>query len=183
MNKLTLVVGSAVVLGLGGSGCGTQAATLCSLKCDCEHCNDYAADALCVQADYDANRADAYGCSKEWESWATCVEDKGTCDEKEARFTTSQETAGSCTNEQTLGLDCTTNAGICAMTQPNAYCSGGTCKYKTCDNSGQPCTTSSECPKMGGKDRCADQRTDIEKCVQDNTAHKQQQPQPGSSGG
>ena len=178
---ISLFFACAASLVVVAPGCGSTASNICGIECDCEHCSDLKEDEVCASRECDANVADAYGCLQEWEDWATCFEDKGTCDEKEARYSTTEEGHGACL-DQDSGLDCTMDAAVC-NSNPGWTCSGGTCKFKACENGGM-CTTSSDCPTTGGKDKCSSQLEDLGKCIEDNTAHHQnQQPPEGSTTG
>jgi hypothetical protein len=161
----------------------SQADAICSLECDCQHCNDVAEDLQCLQREAEADKADAYGCLDEWETWATCYEDKGECDEKAASFSTQTRSRGTCTAEIDLGVDCPTGNECDGLGQ-NAYCEAGGCKQKSCTGSGSPCQNDSDCPETFGDDKCAKQKGSVDECITKASAHKAQEgPPPGESSG
>ena len=165
------------------ASCGSHASSVCDLVCECEHCSDLASDNCVTSLEGTAKYSEAYGCDQEFDDLLTCVEDKGECDDKEARFSTSKETTDTCGLVST-GLDCTTDATVCNA-YPNATCETGQCRYNACAKSMSPCTTAADCPSVGSTDRCEKQQEDLGKCIEKNTGHKQEtaQPQPGGQGG
>lgn len=91
MNR-TIWVRTLVLLGVSSSvvGC-TRADVICDLVCECEHCNDQAKIEACNQLQTAEDVAAAYACTAKWEAYTVCVEDRGTCDENEARFSTRDD--------------------------------------------------------------------------------------------
>src|SRR5262245_55561045 len=140
---------SAVFVTLVAPACKSQATTICDVECDCEHCNNYEKDLKCDGRNAEADIADAYGCADKWETWATCFEEQGSCDESKASYSTVKMTPGSCTGTMTTAVMCPTGNADCATAGPMAFCDAGTCKIKTCLGMGNPCTTNAECGTAG----------------------------------
>jgi hypothetical protein len=163
-------------------GCGSQASDVCELVCECEHCNDVDEELLCNQLETGADVAEAYACDAEWEAYATCVEDKGKCDEKEARFST--EEPGRCNATEPIGVPCVDQAE-CSQFGSNLTCDGGQCVGRVCSGEGGFfCASDSDCP--GGEDRCGDKLSDLNECESKASAHgggdEPPSPEPGSGG-
>ena len=161
-----LALGSAFGLAaLAAPACGGLPATLCDLVCECEHCNDVEEDVTCEGYATQQDVAEIYDCLQEWEDWATCVEEKGTCNEDEADFSTRKQ--GSCTGApQDTGIPCANNGECTQGFGDGFYCSGGTCQARTCaGDSNQFCATSDECPD--GEDRCDSEAADLAECIDD----------------
>jgi hypothetical protein len=161
---------TALLLGLAASatfapGCGSRAATLCALSCECEHCNDYAEDANCTLYETQENVSAAYNCSAQWDIWATCVEEKGICQEKEANFTTAA--TGSCSAFQSVGVPCMVDAD-CAMIDSDYSCDAGMCAERVCVGGGGSCRDDNDCT---GEDLCRNQEDALEKCIDDASEH------------
>jgi hypothetical protein len=74
--------------------CSSQADRICALVCECEHCSDVREDLECTSWNGEEELAAAYECSAPWERYAICVEDRGSCDDATAEFSTRGE--GSC---------------------------------------------------------------------------------------
>ena len=145
---------------LGALACGGTTNDLVELECECEHCNDYEEDLLQIYYDAEADLAENYGCSAQWEAWATCVQDKSTCNETEARFTTSQP--GSCTGRQDIGISCSSNTE-CESFGDGAFCDNGSCAYRVCaGDGGQFCETNDDC---FGEDLCQVARAAVGECI------------------
>lgn len=110
MNIRTILAGTVVFLGFAGmsSGCSSAKST-CALICDCEHCGDPKEDFTCLQYETEEAEALAYECGDAWETYMSCVQDQGTCNEKQANFTTRIN--GTCNNSacSTSGETCETN--------------------------------------------------------------------------
>src|SRR5262245_17071641 len=113
---------SLAALALGGAvlSCASQASTICSVECDCEHCSDIEEEVVCRARERDAEVADGYGCLHKWEVWAACYKDKGTCHETEARYSTVTQTPGSCSGEESLGRPCLLGDQNCDVLGPTA---------------------------------------------------------------
>lgn len=90
--KRTILAGMLIFFGipLAISGC-TRAAIICEIICNCEHCNDQAKIEACNQLGTAEEVATAYACNDRWEAYTVCVEQRGTCDEKNSRFTTRND--------------------------------------------------------------------------------------------
>lgn len=144
--------------------CSSLPTTICDRLCECEHCGDVRHDSVCLQQELVRDIADSYGCHALWETWAQCVDDNGTCNESEARFSTREP--GSCSGEeQDFGFPCDTTSD-CTDFGDTYYCVAGSCRFKTCADSGNfPCATDDDCPQ--GDDRCAEARADLGVCVTD----------------
>lgn len=139
------------------SGC-SSASAYCEAVCQCEHCNKYTELASCRSAEKAEVQADAYNCSDKYTAAVECALEKGQCDEKAAHYTTRGN--GTCT-EQQLGFSCMTDAD----------CFGGTCNAsmacieRTCEVSGQACSTNADCPDEGA-DLCEDQTRALAECIE-----------------
>ena len=179
--SMSTVIATAAIAG----GCESSAQSVCETMCECEHCNDYEEEARCGQLEWEAEVAEAYDCTSKFESWASCVEDNGSCDEKDATFTTNER--GSCSGKGETGLDCSLDPNVCAGIGGGASCEGGTCKYRACAGSQGPnppaCSSDSDCGF--GPDRCAETRTALVECQAEASEVNPflQQPQPGGSSG
>src|SRR5262245_32862443 len=176
---------ASALLALWFAGCGTNVSNVCELMCECEHCNDYEEDARCANLQWQADVADAYECNEQLDKLASCFEDNGTCDDKNATFSTNDR--GSCSAKGETGLDCTPDPGVCSTFGNGATCEGGTCKYRACSGNGgqQPCETDGDCPV--GDDRCQEEKEDLAQCEVDasdvNPFLQPTQPPQGSTGG
>ncbi len=148
MRELLSKLGLSLTFTLAATSCGGTASTVCDLVCECEHCNDIKEDFVCAEAQAQADVADAYGCAQEWEDWAACFEEKGTCDAEDVRYTT--RVPGSCSGEMDTGFPCATSNDC--NTFGADTCTNGTCKTRVCSGSNQPCQSSSDC--SSGEDRC-----------------------------
>jgi hypothetical protein len=162
-----------LLLGLGlvacaavAPGCGGRAATICALQCECEHCNDYEEDADCTLYETQENVAEAYNCSAQWDIWATCVEEKGICMEKEASFTTAA--TGSCSGLQSVGVPCMADAD-CQMIDNDYSCDAGMCAERVCAGGGGPCQDNDDC---SGEDLCGSEENALEQCIDDASEHR-----------
>jgi hypothetical protein len=154
--------------------CGGQAASICSVRCECEHCNDYEEDLICIGYETDLEVAEAYDCAAEWEAWATCFEEKGKCDEKEADYSTQAD--GSCSATQPIGFPCATQSD-CDQVGNGYTCTAGECAQRVCaGNNPFPCDTNADC--QGGEDRCADEQVDLGDCEAKASDHDQPVAQP-----
>jgi hypothetical protein len=163
--RATAFTKAIVLLGLGAAtaGCGSQASDLCELICECEHCNDYEESLDCIVVTAQSDMADAYGCEEKWSAWATCIEEKGECEEEEANFSTSG--SGSCSGMQPLGMSCMVDDDCFSF---GAVCDAtGMCQQRTCAD-GNPCETNADCP---GEDRCQNQAQELDECVSDASEH------------
>lgn len=140
-----------------------QPSRICDLVCECEHCNDLAEDYGCEQVSASKEIAEIYECLDEWTAYADCFEEKGTCDEEEANFTTREQ--GSCSATASSGLPCADNSDCLTVGIDGARCEGMVCVYTACagDQVGQPCSSNSECP--GGADRCEEEGGKYAACV------------------
>ncbi len=68
--------------------CKSTVSSLCSRACDCEHCNDYTRKLSCDELQGQEDVAHDYGCDGAFANWLACIDDNGTCNEAQARFTT-----------------------------------------------------------------------------------------------
>jgi len=106
--KRSILASAFVLLGFSFSitGC-SRASVVCDLICECEHCNDQAKVEACNQLGTAEDVADAYDCSDKWEAYTVCVEERGTCDNKEARFSTRNDAGEDrCQDESDALSDC-----------------------------------------------------------------------------
>jgi hypothetical protein len=144
-----------------------QPSRICDLVCECEHCNDLAEDYGCEQISASQEIAEIYECLDEWKAYADCYEDKGTCDEEEANFTTQEE--GSCSATASSGIACTDNTECLNVGFEGARCEDMLCVYTACagsgDQPGQPCTSNSDC--QSGTDKCAEEGATYAECLTD----------------
>jgi hypothetical protein len=138
------------LLGLGVASC-SRADKLCGLMCDCNHCNDWDKENLCEQMGLAQDVADDYDCGSAWDSWAECFENNGKCYSDQAAYATRD--LGACATNVNLQVPCSVPAD-CAQAHANAFCQGGTCMYRACNNTNPPqgCTSSAQCP--AGPDKC-----------------------------
>lgn len=179
MTLLTVIATAAAA-----GGCESSAGTVCDLMCECEHCNDYEEESRCAQLEWQADVAEAYDCTSKFESWASCVEENGSCDENEASFSTLER--GSCSGKGETGLDCSLDPGVCAGIGSGSSCENGTCKYRACAGALGPnppaCGSDADCGF--GPDRCAEARTALVECEQEaSEVNPFLEPPPGGSSG
>jgi len=135
----------------------SQESKVCSLICDCTHCNDYANDVLCDELSTESDVASAYGCDTEWGDWLTCIQDQGSCNDTTATFEVTAP--GSCTGTTSTGVACPT--GTCPTT--GWTCVSGQCMMRTCQGSAQTCTMDSEC--TGGVSYCDHESQKLNDCL------------------
>ncbi|MDI1447508.1 hypothetical protein [Polyangium sp. 6x1] len=97
----TILVNAALLLGLAvaSSGC-SRAQVVCDLVCECQHCSDEDEVKTCEQYATRETVADAYDCGDAWTTYTVCVEERGTCDEKEANFSTVKDNNDACQDEE-----------------------------------------------------------------------------------
>jgi hypothetical protein len=90
--KRTIISSVFVLLGLSASAMGcSRAAAVCEIICTCEHCSDQDEIEACNQLGTTEDVADAYDCSDAWEKYTICVEERGTCDETDSRFSVEND--------------------------------------------------------------------------------------------
>jgi hypothetical protein len=144
-------------------GC-SQASQICSMVCECEHCNDIAEDARCEAISASQDVADVYDCAEEWTAYADCYETEGTCEEEEANYTTREP--GSCSATSSSGITCMTNSDCLNLGYQGVSCENMECVYPSCagDDTGQPCESDSDC--QGGKDKCEEEGAKLNECIQ-----------------
>ena len=159
---LTLGIAATSLL---SAGCGSRAGAVCSLVCDCEHCNDYEEEVSCTLYQTQADVADAYGCADQWDAWAACVEEKGTCDDKEANFSTA--TPGRCNAFEPTTTACMT-AADCVSVDFDLTCEAGMCARRVCSGGGQGCQNDGDC---SGDDLCDAEDDALDKCIDDASKH------------
>ncbi len=91
MNR-TILASALVLFGFSFLTMGCSRATvICELICECEHCNDQEMIESCNQLGTVEDVADAYDCSDKWEAYTVCVQERGTCDVKDSRFSTQND--------------------------------------------------------------------------------------------
>lgn len=159
---VVLPLGLSVLAALA-AGCGSRASTLCSLECDCEHCNDYEDDFKCEGYETQQEVAAAYACADQWDTWAACVEERGRCEEEEARFTTSSP--GSCSGTEPTGDSCITDSDCGGF---GRSCSAGMCVQRVCAGNGDSCEDDADC---SGEDACQNEEDALSKCIDDASEH------------
>lgn len=155
---------SCLIFGFLGtsSGCSSAQAT-CDLVCECEHCGDALRDFTCFQYEALEAETDAYECSDPWEAYVTCIQEKGTCDEKEARFSTRE--SGTCSDTQDFGASCMTNADCDMLGFPDPLtCVNNVCAYKVCSGSAKSCASDAECTGIG-PDLCDTEQEAVSDCI------------------
>lgn len=97
----TILVNAALLLGLAAaSSACSRAQVVCDIICECEHCSDENEVQTCEQLATQEAVADAYDCSDAWSTYTTCIEEQGTCDEKEARYSTVKDNNDLCDDER-----------------------------------------------------------------------------------
>jgi hypothetical protein len=149
---------------LASAACST-ADDLCTLVCDCEHCNDWEEEAVCGQIALSQDVASTYECDAAWDAWAECFENNGECYDDAAAFSTSE--IGMCNIHVDVLIACSTDAE-CRQEASHYFCSNGTCVYKACSNSPaqEPiaCASHHDCP--AGEDRCGQEALTLYECEQ-----------------
>lgn len=119
--KRSIFAYALIGFGLSSSivGC-SRAAAVCELVCECEHCNDQTKTEACNTLETAENVATAYDCSDKWEAYTTCIEDRGTCDEKESRFSTRDDAGDDKCQDESIALnDCIDKASAHQGTSSN----------------------------------------------------------------
>ncbi|TKC95875.1 hypothetical protein [Polyangium fumosum] len=97
----TILVNAALLLGLASASVGcSRAQVICDIICECEHCSDESEIQTCEQLATQENVADAYDCGDAWVTYTTCVEEQGTCNETDARYTTEKDNNDVCNDER-----------------------------------------------------------------------------------
>ena len=169
MRRLFIAIGVCALLSTTAGGCASQPETLCNLVCECEHCNDYAEEATCASRERELAVAEAYGCEGEWEAYATCFEENGTCDEQKVRFST--EAPGQCSGLLDSQLPCVLADECQALGGDTVWsCIGGMCSGKSCaGGNNSPCRQDNDCD--GGEDRCGLQASNLNECQTAASAH------------
>ncbi|NUQ75020.1 MAG: hypothetical protein HUU21_15830 [Polyangiaceae bacterium] len=148
------------------AGCGSRASAVCDLICECEHCNDYEEDVQCEAIETTAEMAAVYECADQWEAWATCLEERGRCEETEANFTTA--TAGSCSGKTNTNFPCMNNGDCQSTFGPASLCESGMCSQRTCAGSDIPCESNNQC---SGEDQCDAEEDALDDCVDNASSH------------
>jgi hypothetical protein len=174
MRRLFIAVVVGALFSSTSGGCASQPQTLCSLECDCEHCNDLVEEATCADREKDLAVAEAYGCAEEWEAYATCYEEKGKCDEQKASYST--QAAGQCTGMLDTQFPCTTPDDCMQFGGDTVWtCVAATCRGKSCAVNNQfPCRQDSDCD--GGADECGVEISNLFECQTAASAHGQAGP-------
>lgn len=139
------------------TSCTSLAGSVCDAICECEHCNDIEEDELCLLWEAQEEISSVYECESAFEDYATCYEDKGRCEEKEANFST--HASGSCIPNYNSGMTCT-DATECYM--PDATCDNGTCHHRGCSADGSYCDNDSDC---AGDDLCREENQRLMECI------------------
>lgn len=71
----------ALVFVMGGLllplSCTSDAESFCDAKCSCEVCNDFDYDRCVRDYEFDADKADFYGCYDYFEAYSACIADFG----------------------------------------------------------------------------------------------------------
>lgn len=71
------------VIGLGSgvfaSGCGVSADEICEVKCNCQGCSEEQRDDCVADVDATVAKAENLGCSTEYSTWLSCVEQEAEC--------------------------------------------------------------------------------------------------------
>ncbi len=147
----------ALAIGLAAVSCASTAENLCALECECEHCNDYTEEGLCISAQLRQDQAEVYECDAAYDAWAICIEEKGVCDEKEAQFSTRSK--GSCSEFQQTGQMCMTDNDCNGF---NASCVNGNCSEKVCAGNNDPCQDDFDCQ---GEDLCDNAEQALNECI------------------
>jgi len=164
----TTIKTAILLIGLAAAapGCGSRAAAVCEVICACEHCNDYDEDVSCRLLEAQEDVAGAYECGDAFDAWATCVEEKGRCDAKDADFTTRQ--TGSCSVSDPVGITCLSD-NDCDGFGNGLLCEGGMCMQRMCAGGGnQSCESDGDCE---GADLCTAQQDALDKCIDSASAH------------
>lgn len=151
-------LGSCLFLGLWGAVAGcTNAASVCAMICECQHCNKYAEIDECHNWERSEAQADAYGCGEQFSALISCITEKWTCDEEKVQLTT--RAPGKCL-EQQLGQSCMTD-GDCFG---NNSCSNGSCVERVCDGFGYGCSVDADCLDKG-PDLCESEENNLHDCI------------------
>jgi len=163
MRRLFIAVVVGALFSSTTGGCASQPETLCSLECDCEHCNDLVEEATCADREKDLKVAEAYGCDGEWEAYATCYEERGRCDEEKANYST--QAPGSCNGVLNAGFPCTTPVDCEQFGGDTVWtCVAALCVGKACaGNNMFPCRQDNDCE--GGADECGLQASNLNECL------------------
>ena len=161
--KAILLVGLA-----GGVVACSHAQAVCELICECEHCNDQDEVLACDQYATSQDVADAYDCGDSYDTYLSCVEDKGKCDDTSADYSTRSD--GSCSGTQSLGSTCMT-ANDCQNPGGggDVVCTNGMCQLTVCTGSNNPCQNNGDCQ---GEDLCTDARDAYQKCIDAASDHE-----------
>jgi hypothetical protein len=144
----------------------SHAQAVCEKICECEHCNDQEEIVTCDQYETSQDVADAYSCGDKFDAYLTCIEDKGTCDETLADYSTRG--GGSCSGTQPLGMSCMTANDCNGGGGGDVVCNGGMCMLTVCAGSGQPCQNNGDC---NGQDLCDSEQNDYFTCVDNASGH------------
>ena len=110
--KRSILATALVLVGLSSSimSC-SRASVVCDLVCECEHCNDQAKVQACNQFGAAEDVADSYDCGDKWEAYTVCIEERGKCDNEQARFSTQNDTGEDrCQDESDALNKCIDNA-------------------------------------------------------------------------
>lgn len=164
MNMRYVMAGGLLALGFFGMAPGCSSAqTVCELACECQHCSDPTEDVTCYAYKVQEAEAQAYACDDAWEALMTCVQEKGTCNEKEAQFSTRAN--GTCSDTQMVGGNCMTNADCQQIGIPGkTACTNGMCVVYRCSGGGQSCDTDADCAG-NGEELCDKEKTDVADCI------------------
>jgi hypothetical protein len=164
MNRY-LGIGSLLFLGLLGtsSGCSSAQST-CELQAECGHWSDQLRDYQCFFYRAQEEAAQAYECSDQWEDYMACVQEKGTCNEKESEFTTREN--GKCNETEAIGgVTCMSNADCDAIGSSDPLsCVNNECAFAVCSGDNDRCTSDADCIGIG-EDVCESKIEAVQTCV------------------
>jgi hypothetical protein len=94
-------------------GCAGNPGELCDLRCECTHCNDLAEEFCLIDEQADQDRADAYDCADEYDTWIECAIDHNDCNDENNNFTIDE----SCSDERQELVECEANASSLTSAQ------------------------------------------------------------------
>jgi len=115
----------AVVAAMSAAACDDPSQALCETLCDCAGCSPTDLDVCVAGLSYEADLADAFGCTTYFDGFRDCYADAATCDQGTVRFTPADACVGDEVSYEACMAGLRTDwslADLPGLTTPDAAC-------------------------------------------------------------